>query len=362
MSIGQNIKRLRRNADMTQEELAEILSISPQAVSRWETDATTPDISLIPAIVNLFGVTSDELLGINTAHVEEQAADYKKRISSLYSENRYGEMLALAREAVKTIPNNFQLVGQLALALTSGENALNEENINEAIKHYKMILEKCVDNILRFNATVALCRIFAEKKGDKEQALVYAKQLPKGVAQTSFYLIDLFGLRDDSEKEESYRMSIEMYAKILTDTIYRLADPNDTNPKNRLSREQRIAMLETAIHIIKMVFGDDPLSENMELYELNRVIGCLWLLDGNQENAIQSFEQAYRYAVAFDEYKDGSQYSSLLLSGIDCDDHNLWNRSAVQDFADRIQNQNRYHELKNDQRFCTIIESIKVRL
>lgn len=56
MSIGQTIKRLRLNADMTQEELAEILSISPQAVSRWETDATMPDISLIPALVNLFAV------------------------------------------------------------------------------------------------------------------------------------------------------------------------------------------------------------------------------------------------------------------------------------------------------------------
>ena len=46
MSFGQTIKKLRRNADMTQEQLAELLSISPQAVSRWETDVAMPDISL----------------------------------------------------------------------------------------------------------------------------------------------------------------------------------------------------------------------------------------------------------------------------------------------------------------------------
>ena len=45
MSFGQTIKDLRRNAGMTQEHLAELLSISPQAVSRWETDAAMPDNS-----------------------------------------------------------------------------------------------------------------------------------------------------------------------------------------------------------------------------------------------------------------------------------------------------------------------------
>lgn len=54
MSFGQIIKKLRRNADMTQEALAEFLSISPQAVSRWETDTALPDISLLAPIANLF--------------------------------------------------------------------------------------------------------------------------------------------------------------------------------------------------------------------------------------------------------------------------------------------------------------------
>ena len=47
MSFGKTIKKLRREREMTQEQLAEILSISPQAVSRWETDMAMPDISLI---------------------------------------------------------------------------------------------------------------------------------------------------------------------------------------------------------------------------------------------------------------------------------------------------------------------------
>ena len=64
MTFGQKIKTLRRGVNMTQENLAELLSISPQAVSRWETDAAMPDISLLPPIANLFHVTTDYLIGM----------------------------------------------------------------------------------------------------------------------------------------------------------------------------------------------------------------------------------------------------------------------------------------------------------
>ena len=72
MTIGQNIKRLRKNADMTQEELAEILSISSQAVSRWETDSAMPDISLLPLLCSIFNISADELLGIDVTKQEEE--------------------------------------------------------------------------------------------------------------------------------------------------------------------------------------------------------------------------------------------------------------------------------------------------
>ena len=63
MSFGQRIRELRRKNNMTQEELAELLSISSQAVSRLETDAAMPDISFLVPLANLFGTTTDELLG-----------------------------------------------------------------------------------------------------------------------------------------------------------------------------------------------------------------------------------------------------------------------------------------------------------
>ena len=62
MTIGKRIAHLRKEKGMTQEELAQHMGISPQAVSKWENDQTCPDISALPKLARLFDVTVDELL------------------------------------------------------------------------------------------------------------------------------------------------------------------------------------------------------------------------------------------------------------------------------------------------------------
>ena len=62
MTIGKRICLLRKEKGLTQEELASHMGVSPQAVSKWENDQTCPDISALPKLARLFGVTVDELL------------------------------------------------------------------------------------------------------------------------------------------------------------------------------------------------------------------------------------------------------------------------------------------------------------
>jgi transcriptional regulator with XRE-family HTH domain len=62
-NIGTNIAQLRREHNMKQDELAEQLGVTPQAVSKWENGASMPDIALLPKIAEIFGVTIDALFG-----------------------------------------------------------------------------------------------------------------------------------------------------------------------------------------------------------------------------------------------------------------------------------------------------------
>ena len=61
-TIGNRIAKFRKEKNMTQEDLANLLGVSSQAVSKWENDASCPDISLLPQLCEVLGITADELL------------------------------------------------------------------------------------------------------------------------------------------------------------------------------------------------------------------------------------------------------------------------------------------------------------
>lgn len=70
-TIGKRIQTLRKEHGLTQKQLAEQLGVTPQAVSKWETDESCPDISILPALANLLGVSTDALLGAETPQQTE---------------------------------------------------------------------------------------------------------------------------------------------------------------------------------------------------------------------------------------------------------------------------------------------------
>ncbi len=63
MSLGTNIQQLRKAAGLSQEQLADLIGVSRQAVSKWETDQSTPDVDKLLLLCDTFHVSSDELLG-----------------------------------------------------------------------------------------------------------------------------------------------------------------------------------------------------------------------------------------------------------------------------------------------------------
>ena len=63
MTVGKNVKRLRQNKGITQEQLGDALGISGQAISKWENETALPDITILPTLADYFGISIDELLG-----------------------------------------------------------------------------------------------------------------------------------------------------------------------------------------------------------------------------------------------------------------------------------------------------------
>ena len=77
-SMGKRIMQLRKEKGYTQEQLAEMMGVSAQAVSKWENDVSCPDISILPQLAERLGVTTDELLGVKPIEPKVVIVDAQK--------------------------------------------------------------------------------------------------------------------------------------------------------------------------------------------------------------------------------------------------------------------------------------------
>lgn len=83
-SFGQRFQRLRKNAGLTQEEVAAKLNITPQAVSKWENDVSAPDISVLTELSDILNVTLDELLGKAVDTMQVLPPEKRKKLENMF--------------------------------------------------------------------------------------------------------------------------------------------------------------------------------------------------------------------------------------------------------------------------------------
>ena len=110
INIGDTIKSMRKNKNITQETLANFLGVSNQSISKWERNETYPDIAMLPAIASFFGTSVDNLLGINKIEQERKIQHYCNEYSRLWSEHKPEDVTALMKQAVCEFPGNFDLL------------------------------------------------------------------------------------------------------------------------------------------------------------------------------------------------------------------------------------------------------------
>ena len=116
MKIGEKIKALRKAKNISQEALAKVLGVTFQAVSKWETNTTAPDVTLIPSIASFFGVSIDELFDYNVFENEKKIeAICREAASCRFDDPSRAE--AILREGLKQFPSNETMLTVLVYVL-----------------------------------------------------------------------------------------------------------------------------------------------------------------------------------------------------------------------------------------------------
>lgn len=174
MQIGARIKALRKEKKVTQEELAAYLRISPQAVSKWETGASSPEIDLLPKLAVYFGTSPDRLLGFDQGQVDAAvtalAAEYGRQSRG---DPKHAE--AFIRKALERYPNSDLLLTCLLENLQM-QNADNNRR-DEIIGICERVLTCTENDEMRIDVLRILAEIY-HGMGDQAAAESYLAQIP----------------------------------------------------------------------------------------------------------------------------------------------------------------------------------------
>lgn len=242
--IGEKLKKLRRDRNLTQEEVAEHLGISFQAISKWERGDGYPDITMLPALANYFSVTVDDLIGME----EIAAASKLDEINLTWAENRkagkHQENVKLMREALKTYPGNALLLMQLSASLERLEGTEVEKKgyLKESIAVLEQILHYCADSEIRGAALANIADAYM-RDGDYDKALEYAEKLPNFYKTRENMLVWI--LQDETTKHE---VAVEAIPRIVWSLVQHLTVLAET--------EKEKGYYHKIIAVLDALYGD----------------------------------------------------------------------------------------------------------
>ncbi len=360
--FAQNFKQLRRNADMTQEEIANALGVSPQAVSRWETGATYPDIELLPVLAEFFAVSIEELLGVEQGRRKAKAEEYKAMFKDCLEHGNVDDSIVVARQAAKEFPRDWSLQNQLMYALFMAcSDDGNVDNWRDNQERYKQeiidigenIIAHCTDDAIRLEAKSRLGFLYCELgQLDKGKAVFESLPTIDACKESMMY----WALRGDERRQYSREMVSEFLARMLWN-LWTLAVDDaadyDTNVRHLRTYETVIAALYDA---------DDYGDWNLALARLYAdKLAPLAAASGKWEDMYDALQKSVAYFKAFAAMPEEYVHTSYFVKGVcDCrysdtaDSRTPWNIAADTLCTDTV-----YDAVRRDDRFVSVLNTLK---
>ena len=323
IKLGEQIKAFRRKDGRTQEELANALGVTAQAVSRWEKGICYPDMELMPSMANYFGVSIDELFGYSNQRTHRINA-LAEQILQMNDENNgidvsMDQCIHMAREALIEFPENEKLTYCLATVLYNagyvryGEfHLIDEEGYGvydvqrhrgykewqEAIKLYEKLLVTVPEGELRHKIIRELMQLYLNV-GERDKALAIVANAPDiDGAKPSLRINACDGNEKAKACSQALLETVTACSELMIGTV--------------LSYEQNLTPGEKARGIRSAIHAYDLICDRgcygryhgyiARMYTLLSLY--LWL-DGKKDEAFEALEEALRNGKAFQALEGG---------------------------------------------------------
>lgn len=355
MSIGTTIKKLRRERDITQEQLAEYIGISSQAVSQWETDKTAPDISQLPLLAHIFDVSTDEILGVDLQKNEERIQAILDEAQVFYAKGEFGEAVKILEDGLRKFPRSYKIMANLA------ENYSNFGKFPESIDLCQKILSECTDSEVRYYTHQTIIFAYANS-GDDNKAMEYAKELPHAWFSREDAFFFLLGGSDDEEREKASN-NIREYISFITGRLMKCLYQLSFTALG-YSEEDSIKLLKQVVTIGETIFCDGDYHFNAQFIEFAyRNMSLIYAEKHDVENTLHCLSRECEFIIHFLTYDDKEKKTSPAVRGY-CDggwipspDGNDANDMLKQIELD--EESTVYDFIRDDPRFKTIIARLE---
>ncbi|MBQ9978151.1 MAG: helix-turn-helix transcriptional regulator [Clostridia bacterium] len=347
LKISENLKALRKQRGNTQEDLANHLGISVQAVSKWERGDGFPDITLLPYIASYYEVMVDDILGCNSLKKQSDIEFFKEKTQLLDNKGKRKESLALCREMLKKYPNEEEVLHHLMYDLFAVDCIKNsEEIIYIATKLLK-------SNSLEFRyGAIQILSFTYSKIGDDKKAVEYAEMVPCNK--------DLLrSILKGSELVEHCRWYFWNICDAMFATSHKMMQCSEAE----YTAEEQHNIRETMYKLYHMIFSDGDFGfwEN----RLGMLLRNMAINSVEMGKIDQAFEELNEMCEHMEKYKEFTkiEHTSPLVRGLKYDSSQSGSqneKSMAYGFLCSLNKDPRFTCLHADKRMETIKKRLKV--
>ena len=345
LKISENLRNLRKERGNTQDDLANHLGISVQAVSKWERGDGFPDITLLPYLASYYEVTVDDILGCNSIRKQDDIESFKAQAQVLSNKGKRRERLALCREMQKKYPNDERVLFELMYDLDAVDFKSNsDEIISIATKLLKS------DSIDICYGAIQMLAFTYSKLGNDEKAIEYAKMIPCNRDLLSSVL-----------KGKDLVEHCRWYFWNVCDTMLRLSHNMIQCQEAGYTAEERHSIRETLYKFYHLIFsdGDFGFFEN----RLGRLCRDMAISSAEMGKVDQAFDELDKMCEHMEKYQNFTniEHTSLLVRGLKYDSSQSGSSdeySMAYGFLCSLDGNPRFECLHSDER----LQAIKNRL
>lgn len=320
--LSENIKRMRRERELTQEALAEFLGVTFQSVSNWERGESYPDITMLPTIAGFFKVSVDELLGVNRAEDEEELKKLIKEFDNLRDKELIMQALNKMRER---FPSDFRVQLRYMSYLTFYDWENLEKNTAKIISIYENIQNNCTNDSIRICAKRTYIDLLNQLSCKKNPTISFdefenlIRELPR-IRDTREMYCFTYRVHRHPDADIIIQDVIEEMISVFYDLFSSYYFCHDKFPL-----EYRIESIERTTDFFNYIYNDGNYSKMWRIV-MNCCYGMLgwhYHQQGDDEKALYNLKKSAELAVRFDNLERISTLHSTLFEGKSFDKQTL---------------------------------------